>query len=426
MNRRSATSLTALFRYALAMVGPIGSAGAQFLLSLVLLRVMDQAAFGRFAFLLVASQLSWGVWGALLCAPLPILLTGADPTARERLREALMTVNLIGSVIALGLFAILALAVGGGIAGAALFACYAAVSLLRWFARAHAYATGAALRTTASDITYALILLAGVALIFARGSGSLALAWGALLAAAVAGMLPFGRHYLAAQLAWPAAAATRGYGAIWRQHSGWSLLGVVTTEATGNAQAYLVTLLLGPAAFAPVAASALMIRPINVAMNAITDLERAQMARQIAGGRITGALGAAALFRRVLVATWLATALAILLLLHFAPRLIFPPRYDLHFLEAGTALWMAVTMVRLLRMPESVLLQAAGAFRLLALASMWSSGVSVAAVLLLLLVGGPLWSIVGVLLGEVMFAVAIWRRCRTWANAAAGGAPCLG
>lgn len=426
MNRGSATSLTALLRYALAMVGPIGSAGAQFLLSLVLLRVMDQATFGRFAFLLVASQLSWGVWGALLCAPLPILLAGADAAGRARLARALMTVNLLGAGLASVVFVILALAVGEGIAGAALFGCYAAVSLLRWFARAFAYATGAPLRTTASDITYGLVLLAGVALIFARGSGTLALASCALLAGAVAGLLPFGRQYLAEQFARPSLGATRGYGAIWRDHSGWSLLGVVTTEATGNAQAYLVTLLLGPAAFAPVAASALMIRPINVAMNAITDLERAQMARQIAGGRIDGALGAAALFRWVLVATWLATALAILLLLRFAPRVIFPPRYDLHFLEAGTALWMAVTVVRLLRMPESVLLQAAGAFRPLALASVWSSGVSVAAVLVLLLAGGPLWSIVGVLLGEAMFASAIWRRCRAWATRAGEGVPCPG
>ena len=43
-------------------------------------------------------------------------------------------------------------------------AVYAGVALIRWFARAHAYALGAPLRTTASDITYAVTLLAGIML----------------------------------------------------------------------------------------------------------------------------------------------------------------------------------------------------------------------------------------------------------------------
>jgi hypothetical protein len=42
--------------YSLATVGPVGSAGAQFALSLVLLRRLDPEAFGGFSFLLRAAQ----------------------------------------------------------------------------------------------------------------------------------------------------------------------------------------------------------------------------------------------------------------------------------------------------------------------------------------------------------------------------------
>jgi hypothetical protein len=406
--------LARLMRYSLAMVGPVGSAGAQLLLSLVLLRTVDASNFGSFSFLLVASQLSWGVWSALFCAPLPILLSSTNPVRRERLRHCLQTVNLLGAVIAFPLFALLAILLGAATTAALLFAGYGFVSLLRWFARAHAYATGEPLRTTASDVTYSLTLIAGIVLIWLRATPNLELAWGVLLVSTAAGLLPFGRTFLAEQFIHIHPQAVAGYASIWRQHSGWSLFGVITTEATANSHTYLVTILLGPTAFAPIAASALMIRPINVTINALIEFERAQMARQIGDGRYDLAMASARFFRIVLVATWLVTAIGIVGLLAYAPRLIFPANYPLSFLTIGAALWMAVAGMRLLRTPDSALLQAAGAFRPLAFASMWSSGVSVVAVLVLLVAGGPLWSIGGILAGETIFAVFTWREARLW------------
>jgi O-antigen/teichoic acid export membrane protein len=182
-----------------------------------------------------------------------------------------------------------------------------------------------------------------------------------------------------------------------------------------------VTLIFGPAAFAPIAASSLMIRPINVAMNALTEFERAQMARQIGGGHIDLAMASVRFFRFVLMAAWLATAAGIVALLYCAPRLIFPARYDFSFLVTGAALWMAVAGIRLLRTPDSALLQAAGAFRPLAFASVLSSGISIAAVFALLPVGGPLWSIAGIVFGETVFAGWIWRQARRWRDDASRG-----
>ena len=120
-----------LIRYALAIAGPIGSAGAQFLLSLVLLRVMTPDAFGRFSFLLIASQLSWGIWTALFCAPLPILVASHQGAARVRLVRCLMLANLMGSAAAFLVFTGIGLLLGAGTTASLLFAGYAAVALLR-------------------------------------------------------------------------------------------------------------------------------------------------------------------------------------------------------------------------------------------------------------------------------------------------------
>lgn len=403
-----------LFRYSLAVAGPVGSAGAQFLLSLVLLKTVDQGAFGRFSFLLVASQFSWGVWTALFCAPLPILLASHDARTGARLVRCLLVANLLGAAIAFLLFLGIGLALGESAPAAMLFAGYAAVALVRWFARAYAYAAGRPLRTTASDVVYAGVLLAGMASFrLARGAAP-ELASGALLAGAIAGLLPFGPAYLRHQFMRGSFAHLARYPEVWRAHAGWSLLGVLTTEATANAHAYLVTLIRGPTAFATVAASALLIRPITVAMNALTEYERAQMARQLGAGRTDLAMRSVRFFRFVLAAAWLATAAAVAVLLWRAPWLIFPARYDRRFLMIGAGLWMLVGAVRALRTPESALMQAGGAFRALAMASIVSCGVSVAAVLALLLLSGPLWSILGILFGESVFAGVIWLQAARW------------
>ncbi|MFW2831118.1 hypothetical protein [Sphingomonas sp. ID0503] len=414
-----------IFRYGISAVGPIASAGSQLLLSLMLLKMLPPDAFGSFSFLFVASVFSWGLWSALFCAPLPILMSQGTAEDREAAPQCILAVSLVASVLALAVLFGLGLLLKVPPLAAFLFAAYGAVALIRWLARAYGYASGHPLRTTASDVTYSVALVAGVGLVMLTGHPSLDLAYAALLLAAALGLLPFGRAYLAKQFLHPRVRDAAGYAAIWRQHSGWSLLGVLTTEATANAHAYIVTGLQGPSAFAPLAASALMIRPIGVATNALSEFERAQMARQIGERRFAAAIGSVRTFRLALIAVWVATAIAIGLLLAFDPRLIFPAHYPLHFLAVGALLWLAVAGMRLIRAPESALLQAAGQFRPLAYASVLSAVVSIATVVLLLVTVGPLWSIGGIFLGEAVFACWTWVQAHRWRQAQGDGAPTL-
>jgi hypothetical protein len=403
-----------LCRYSLAIVGPFGSAIAQFALSLVLLRTLDQGAFGSFSFLLVASQFSWGIWSALFCAPLPVLMASGDASSRVRLMHCLLSANLAASVAAFGVFFALSIGLGVHMAAALLFAAYAAVALLRWFARAKAYATGHATKTVLSDLVYSITLLAGVALLIFGTTATLEFTYAILLLGALLGLLSFGSDHLLDQFYRPSYRNLNGYAEVWRRHSGWSLLGVLTTEATANAHVYIVTFAYGASAFAPLAASALLIRPIQVTMNALTEFERAQMARQIGDGRPDLTMASVRLFRTVLIGIWVVTGAAVALLLVFAPRLVFPVKYELGVLTIGASLWLLVAGARLLRAPEGVLLQAAGAFRPLAYASAVASIGSVCAVLAIMAYEGALWSIAGIFVGESMFALWTWREARRW------------
>ena len=74
-------------------------------------------------------------------------------------------------------------------------------------------------------------------------------------------------------------------------------------------------------------------------------------------------------------------------------------------------------VMRLLRTPESVLLQAAGEFRVLARTTYLSSAISIVLTLVLLLSCGPILSLIGILAGDgVMTAQTLWA-ARKWKRA---------
>jgi hypothetical protein len=404
-----------LIWYGLAALGPIAAAGSQFVLSFQLLHAIGQAEFGAFSFLLVLSQLSFSVSSALLCAPLPALLAAASSEGeRDRVVQQLLACNLAMGVVSFGLFLAAAMLLGLPQQAAWVFAGSAGVMLMRWFGRAYGYATGAQWRAIASDLTYSLVLLAGVGMMALLTTPSLNVAYASLLVAALASMIPFGRRFLGGLFLRFSLKDLSGYRSTWRTYSRWSLAGVVTTEATVNSHSYIVTALAGAAAFSPLAASALLTRPLQLAMNALTDFERPQMAKQLAGGGKDGVFRSGRQFRMALIAVWAVSAVLALGLFALAPGLIFPDTYNLVDLMLASALWFVIAAARLMRTPESTILQAAGEFRSLASASYVSSIVSVVAVLILVLVAGPLWSLVGIALGECLFAVLIWRQTLRW------------
>ncbi|BBC70960.1 conserved hypothetical protein [Altererythrobacter sp. B11] len=407
-------ALPKLTRYVVAGLGPISGAVAQFVLSLLLLRLLTPGEFGSFSFLLTTSFFTAGIWSALFCAPLPALLNNAGPEERERLVRCIFGVNLLAAMIAFPLIAGLGLALGLPMAPALLFAGYAVAFLLRWFARAYAYATGNRLRTMASDLTYSSTLLLGIGTLAYLDITSLVLAYTILLVSVVAGLLPFGAAYLKRQFTSFHPSAFAEYIPIWKSHSGWSLMGIITTEATVNSHVYIVTAVAGPAAYAPIAATALMIRPIGVLQNALVEYERAHMAMDLAAGHVERVFKTARQFRWMLLAVLLGTAAAVAGMFLFAPNLVFPPTYPLATMATGSALWMCVAGLRLIRAPEATMLQAGGAFRRLAWASAGSCGFSIATVFLLLFLVGPLWSIGGIILGETAFCIWIVRQSLRW------------
>jgi putative peptidoglycan lipid II flippase len=88
--------------------------------------------------------------------------------------------------------------------------------------------------------------------------------------------------------------------------------------------------------------------------------------------------------------------------------------YALSDVLTVVAISAAIMVLRVIRTPESVLLQASGEFRKLASAGVWSSVVSLGATLFLLLIAGPLASLCGILLGDIVATQRTFAIARAW------------
>src|SRR5271166_4847574 len=146
--------VSGVFRYALAAVGPVGTAVAHFILSLLVLKLAPPAAFGAFSFLFVIVQLTWGIWSALFCAPLPVVLAAGDAIERAEAVHTFVASSSLGAAASVIPFFVLAVYVGLDSTLAFVFALYGSLALVRWFGRAFNYANGEPIRTILSDLAY--------------------------------------------------------------------------------------------------------------------------------------------------------------------------------------------------------------------------------------------------------------------------------
>lgn len=412
LKRLSRSGLVRLASIGLAAVGPTAVAAAHFIQSIFVLRHLPTAEFGLFAFSVTLAALGWATWGALFCAPFPHLIIAAPAQDRASHEQTTGAANLQAAMLAAAGLGGISAIIGMEPGSAALFATFMGISLVRWFGRAHAYFHNRQAQSVLSDILYSLCLFIAVAWMWRSDSSSLAASYSAMAIAAFAGVLPFGRRYLRAMLGSLNPRSVPDYFSLVRDRVPWSMLSLLCTELTANAHVYLVTFLKGPEAYGPIAATALLLRPMTLTSSSLRDVERPRLAKMAAQRQFRRILRSLLLFRLVLGAAWALTLGATALLFWTDPRLIFPSQYDLDVLRTGAVLWLLVGGVAMLRVPESALLQAMGRFRSLWLANLFAALASLTGVTLLLLLLEPTWSIAGVLVGQVVHAVAATAQSR--------------
>lgn len=402
----------AALRHGQSAVGPLGISGAHFFAAIALLHYLPSAEFGQFSFVIVVAGFCLGITNGLLGAPISSMARLLAVVHNAELNDCLKFCVALAICLGSAVFAIMLLS-GVPAGPAALFGIYGASMSLRLVARTYAYTTTRVRRVILSDCIYSVCLVIGLTGLLAThhidlATIALVMALGAILA-----LFPFD-FFFSRLLDGLQGVSTTGYGRIWHDMSRWSLLGVVTTELTINAHAYLVTFICGSKAFALLAVGSLFMRPFSLLAAALPDQERPAMARSIAAGDALRALKIAREFRTVIGAIWVATIIFAATVLIWFPTLVIRKGYDKNDVIVVVVLWGLITAVRGIRAADAVLLQAAREFRPLADAGTKSCVVAMAATLILLLIGGPVASLGGILIGDVVMLAVIMKAVHAW------------
>jgi hypothetical protein len=384
---------------------------AHLITQLVLLGHLSAAEFGLFAFLMVMVQFGFGLSNALICTPYTVNLgrggTSADLDAPYFIANMIFSI-LFGVTVLAGAFA-----AGGGSEGY-VYALFAVVAMIRWFGRAFNYARLNPTRAAASDIAYALSLIAGVFILSATKNLSTMTASAAFLFAGFFSCLFLGTPFISACLSRLKLKTLAAYREVWRTQARWTLLGVVTTESTANIHSYLVTLLVGTSAFAPISAGALFVRPVLLALNSLTQLEAPVLARTIAKREFENADQIRRRFHLTLLALWVLTGLLAWAIIAFVPSLIIKPTFSRGDIITALLFFMAISLAQVWQTPNSAALQAANRFEALSKVSVVSCIFSIAGVLLSLLLLPPVYSLAGIAIGQLVMAVLTARLTAKW------------
>jgi O-antigen/teichoic acid export membrane protein len=400
--------LRVMLRYGASACGPIAVSGAHFVASLIFLRLLSTHEFGLFSFVMVVVAFGMSAAASLVVVPITQMLVKGGPRATCFKTNWVVCVGF-GAL----LFAALAFS-NAPLPEAGVLGLYGAVFAWRWFARNMAYIDGRMPAAIGSDILYSVSLLAGLGALVWMHRMSFTAGSEMLLLASLLALAPFGTDFLKTQLLSLRDGHLRDYLPIFRDVSRWSLVGVVLTEITVNAHAYLVTFISGAGSFALLALGMLLMRPASLVQTALPDMERPAMARAIAANDLARLNRTRRHFTWGLIAAWVGTIALVAAILVFAPQLLLKKGYGLHDVVIVALLSAAIMAIRTWRTPLAVLLQAAGEFKALASIGTVSGLVSVAAVLVLLLTVGPVASLGGIILGELVILVRVWQMARAW------------
>lgn len=395
----------------LSLANQLLGSGANFLVGVYLARNLVLAEFGLYGICYGLCMLYIGVGNAMLLTQMTVSMAGQPPAAQAGYAgRVLAGILLLGAVLLLagtgatvalwlwlGKAAYLGLVVPVTLA-AALMLCgefFISYAYIRHHERAALLVNAAALVVVAGGL--ALLQLAGqtpgaagVLLLYAGGN-----ALGAVLA------------YRSAPLGWrQTLPQLRCHWRSARGHGGWSLGGMAISWVQAQSATYTLAAMLGPAGAGLANLSRLFISPFTFLVPAVNKIALPRLAAL----RASDPRRMRRLVTRMALAMVLLAALYALLLLSclgwLAPLVL---GYRVPQLPLLVAVWCLVLLFQVGRSCGALLLQTQMKFRQLTLMTLPCAVLAVGTAVLLMRHYQAAGAIAGVLAGEAMLALLIWK-----------------
>lgn len=354
--------LTSGSRFAVILSGELVQSLFHFVLNILLARELSTRDYGLFAIVFTVGAVGITYIRALLAVPATLHL------ARSRGRPASRGYDVMfGSGAAL-VSALMALAVGlalmpviglGALAGGAFVGLYAYRSYLRLLLVARGRPRVAGL----SDLIYASCGVLFLAIdIWAEGAALLDRAFLIIaLAHAVGIAIPYGTLRERLRFSLHARARAR-YLAVWRSLA-WSLAGITSLTVQGQGLTLLLAFVIGPGAYAPIAATLVLYAPLRIATVALTNMLLPDISSLLAKGQVRQTHRIVVRSAALIGGACFVYGAMMLVVLPTIETVLFKGRFDGEPMGwIGLGVWSIVTLALLYTIPRAFL-EASAAFR---------------------------------------------------------------
>jgi O-antigen/teichoic acid export membrane protein len=396
--------------FLLSLGGEGLQSGFHFVLNLLLIRLLSPHDFGVFAIAFVLGGISLTYGNALVSTPAAVMMPRLKSRGAVDFQDvmlgsiALMISTGIAIIVTAGLwFATgqMAEAIAGG--------AFSGLWTLRNHVRSVMFARHAMIAATLSDVSYTVtgVLSVGGVLLLLPDFPQLTAVLLALAAANIVGVFvalrAIGRRPRVSfrRNVW------RRYRAIWSDVA-WSLVGTTTWAVQGQALVFLVAAIVGPAAYAPLAVGMVLFTPLRPAISAFINVFRPDFGAALAQGQLDRLRTTMRSIVALIILASAAVGGAIWLGWPLLETHLFAGKFDNAPMPLIVALsGIAVATYSTYNVPLA-LVQGAGEFRPVALATTYGAIVGLTSVSILLAVTSVAWSLAGFIAGEAICGIYLW------------------
>lgn len=396
--------------YLLALGGEGLQSAFHFAVNLLLIRLLAPYDYGVFAIVFILGGISLTYGNALVSLPANIHIARARSANAANFHDvvfgsiALAICVVGGVVVSVGLLLTIRNADEAWAGG-----LFVALWTLRNHVRNTMFARQAMSSAVIADFSYAatgIVLIAGGLWLGSRAPNAtlvlLILAAAHAVGLAVA-LIASGRRIRISL----GAGVRRSYRAVWPD-IGWSLIWVTMWNVQGQGLMFLVAAIVGPAAYAPIAAGLVLFGPLRTAVGALVNVVRPAFAWGFAEhlhAYVTRTLLASV---GLVVLGCLAFGGCIWLGWPFLSEHVYGEKFSGASMSLIVTLAWVNALVYVSYHAPLALVQAAGGFKAIAVSTTIGGALGIGLVALILEVATVAWSLAGAAAGEAASLVCIW------------------
>lgn len=396
--------------FLLSLGGEGLQSGFHFVLNLILIRTLTVYEFGLFAIVFVLGGIALSYGNALVSVPATVYMPRGGSRRAVDYHDVLFGSAALAISVAIAVIGAVGLWLTVGRGAEALAAgSFIGLWTLRNHVRTVMFVRRRPTTATTSDFSYACsgIVLVTALLYFGSPVPNVTSVLAVLSIANIIAICVA----LQALRKLPRITGRRSvwhrYRAIWPDIA-WSLISATTWSIQGQALMFLIAAFTGPAAYAPVAAGIVLFSPLRPAISAVMNVFRPDFVRALAEGR----------YRHVTVTLYSLSGIIVLSCVAFGTCIWLGwPLLESHvfgtkFAQASMPLIVFLSGLSALiyktYYAPLALVQAAGQFKPVALATTFGGIVGLATVSILLASTTVAWSLAGLVAGEAVCGIYLW------------------